>query len=83
MPGQRIGAAAEAVAAPQLTKVAADFVGQIATAVWLCRLTDEAAREALGSFALASAPTRPARDRIGAALLSEYRRRREQQDACS
>lgn len=83
MEQRQIDAAIEAVGSSRLTQVAADFAGQIATAVWLRRLTDEAAREALGSYALACAATGPARERMGAALLSEYRRRRERQDACS
>lgn len=80
---QQARSAAQASEAPELTEVAAEFAGQIATAVWLRRLTDEAAKEALGAYALACWRLRPARDRLDAALLREYRRRRERQDACS
>lgn len=67
-------------AAPSLS---AEFVGQIATAVRLGKLSDEAAREALWSYAMACHPgARAASERGWAALLSEYRRRREWQDAC-
>ncbi len=66
-----------------LGAVAADFAGQVATAVWLGKLTDEAACEALWSYALAChGGARPASTRMCAALTSEYRRRREWQDAC-
>jgi len=64
--------------------IAADFAGQIAIAVWLGKLTEEAAREALGSYAMAchqrkGTPSVSMRE----ALYCEYRRRRERQDACS
>lgn len=68
----------------KLSRVAVDFAGQIATAVWLRRLTDEAAREVLWSYAMACNSGRPGRSaRMRTALVSEYRRRREGQDACS
>jgi hypothetical protein len=66
-----------------LGMIAAEFAGQIATAVWLRKLSEEAAREALGSYARAChSGTR--RDAAGLldALVAEYRRRREQQDVC-
>ncbi len=68
----------------KLSTMAADFAGHIATAVWLGKLSDEAAREALGSYALACYRSRrtPAAG-MTEALYSEYRRRREWQDACS
>lgn len=67
-----------------LNLVAEDFAGQIAIAVWLGRLTDEAAQEALGSYAMACHQgERTSCVRLKEALFSEYRRRRERQDACS
>jgi hypothetical protein len=66
-----------------LSAVESDFAGQIATAVWLCRLTEEPAREALGSYAMARHRTEKARAGLGAALEHEYRRCRERQDLCS
>lgn len=66
-----------------LTRVESDFAGQIAAAVWLRRLSDEAAREALGSYAIACYRTEQARARLWAALEDEYRRCRERQDICS
>lgn len=70
-------------AAYRLTRIESDFAGQIATAVWLRRLTDEAAREALGSYAIACHGGREARAGLRAALEREYRRCRERQDICS
>jgi len=69
---------------PKLSTIATDFAGQIAVAVWLGKLTDEAAREALVSYAMAchQAKRMPC-VRLREALVCEYRRRREQQDACS
>ena len=68
----------------KLNTVAAEFVGQIATAVWLSKLTDKAAQEALWSYAMACHHGKRARSmRMRSALLSEYRRRRERQEACS
>lgn len=68
----------------KLSTTAADFAGQIATAVWLGKLTDESAREALVSYAIAYHRARRIPCvRLKDALLSEYRRRRERQDACS
>lgn len=67
-----------------LSTVAAQFAGQIATAVCLRKLTDAAAREALWSFATACHPgTR--RDATGLleALTAEYSHRRERLDLCS
>lgn len=66
-----------------LGPVPAEFAGQVATAVWLGKLTDEAAGEALWSYAMACrGGARPAATRMLAALMSEYRRRREWQEAC-
>lgn len=66
-----------------LTRVESDFTAQIATAVWLRRLSDEAAREALGSYAIACGHGKGAHIRLSAALEQEYRRCRERQDMCS
>lgn len=68
----------------RLGRIATEFAGQIATAVWLGKLTDAAAREALWSYAIARRRgIRWASDRLWQALIGEYRRRRERQDACS
>ena len=69
--------------ASRLTRVESNFVGQIAAAVWLHRLTDEAAREALVSYAMARHRARRPHARLWAALEHEYRRCRERQDLCS
>jgi hypothetical protein len=66
----------------RLTKTESNFAEQIATAVWLRRLTDEAAREALGAYALACHGRKPAHARLLAALAKEYHRCRERQDLC-
>jgi hypothetical protein len=66
-----------------LTSAEADFAAQIATAVWLRRLTDDAAREALGSYAMACGRGKGGHARLAAALEWEYRRCRERQDLCS
>lgn len=68
----------------RLSTVSADFAGQIATAVWLGKLTDETAGEALWSYAIAChRGNRPESASMLDALMAEYRRRREWQDACS
>jgi hypothetical protein len=68
----------------EIDGVASEFVGQIAVAVWIGKLSDNAAREALGSYALACERTeRGSSAALTKALLLEYRRRRERQDACS
>ena len=66
-----------------LTRLDADFTVQIATAVWLSRLSEEAALEALNSYAIASERGKRAQVRLRVALLREYRRCRERQDICS
>ena len=66
-----------------LSLIACDFVGQIATAVWLEKLSDAAAREALWSYALACHRGKRWESMgLSEALIAEYRRRRERQDAC-
>ena len=68
----------------KLNTIAADFAGEIAISVWLGKLTEEAAHEALGSYAMASHRARGMHcGRLREALVGEYRRRRERQDACS
>jgi hypothetical protein len=67
----------------RLTRVESDFVGQIAVAVWLCRLTDEAAREVLVSYAMARHRGKRVHAGLCAALEREYRHCRERQDLCS
>jgi hypothetical protein len=70
--------------ASRLGTVAADFAGHIATAVWLGKLTHEAACEALWSYALACCPGRRCDSAIMRAdLMAEYRRRRDGQDLCN
>ncbi|HUF73291.1 MAG TPA: hypothetical protein VMR74_10375 [Gammaproteobacteria bacterium] len=67
-----------------LSTMTSEFVSRISVAVWIGRLTEEAAREALVAYAAAC-------QRIDAteavhvheAILSEYRHRREGQDLCS
>lgn len=69
--------------ARRLTRVESNFVGQIAAAVWLRRLSDEAAREALVSYAMARHRGKRVHARLWVALEHEYRRCRERQDLCS
>jgi hypothetical protein len=61
-----------------------DFVGRIAVAVWVGRLTDEAAREALHAYATAWRPSGHAdAASMHEAILAEYRHRRDGHDMCS
>ena len=70
--------------ASELSAVESSFAGQIATAVWIGKLTEEAAREALCSYAIAChLSERGNLMRLHTALLSEYRRWRERQDVAS
>lgn len=67
-----------------LGPIAADFAGHIATAVWLGKLSDEAACEALWSYAMACCPGKQCDAAIMRAdLVAEYRRRRDGQDLCN
>lgn len=67
-----------------LSELECNFAGQIATAVWLDRLTDEQAREALLSYAIARHLCEGVLAiRLRAALESEYRHWRERQDLAS
>jgi hypothetical protein len=67
-----------------LSEVDASFAGQIATAVWIGKLDEEAAREALLSYAIAcQLCERTHLIRLREALLAEYRHCRERQDLVS
>ena len=67
-----------------LTAMTSDYVGRIAVAVWIGKLSDEAAREALGVYAAACQRLEKARpESLHEAMLAEYRHRREGQDLCS
>lgn len=63
--------------------VEAEFAGQVATSVWLGTLTEDAAREAFWSYALACCSGKRRESRtLCETLMAEYRRRRTRQDAC-
>lgn len=63
--------------------VSIEFAGQIATAVWLGKLSDEGAREALWSYAMAChAGARLDAARMLEGLITEYQRRRAGQELC-
>ena len=67
-----------------LDSMTAEFVGRISVAVWIGRLSDEAAREALGAYAEACRRIEqfdPAESYES--ILAEYSHRREGQDLCS
>ncbi|HEY7672470.1 MAG TPA: hypothetical protein VIC71_09655 [Gammaproteobacteria bacterium] len=66
-----------------LTQVEAHFAQQIAMAVWLSKLSDEAARDTLGLYALAGRRGKPAQAGLRAALVAEYCQCRERLDFCS
>lgn len=67
-----------------LSMMTSEYVGRIAVAVWIGRLTDEAAREALGVYAAACREIeREQPETVRRAILTEYRHRREAQDLCS
>jgi hypothetical protein len=68
----------------RLSSMTSEYVGRIAVAVWIGKLSDEAAREALKAYAAAyhsseRSPPEILQDKI----LAEYRYRREGQDLCS
>lgn len=70
--------------AGRLGPVAADFAGHIAMAVGLGKLSDEAACEALWSYALARCPGKRCDAAIlRADLMAEYRRRRDGLELCN
>lgn len=61
-----------------------DFVGRLAVAVWIGRLSDEAACAALDAYAAACQRIEPAEgSNLRQVALAEYRHRREGQDLCS
>lgn len=67
----------------ELGATSSEFAGQVAVAVWLDKMSEEAAREALRCYAMARYAKSPGEaKRLLAALMGEYRRRREQQDLC-
>lgn len=66
-----------------LSTMTSEYVGRIAVAVWIGRLTDEAAREALGVYAAAyqaQCQTHPVD--VQEAILAEYLHRRDGHDFC-
>lgn len=67
-----------------LSTLTSEFVGRISVAVWIGKLSDDAACEALEAYASAceeTAAEHPAR--VHEAILAEYRYRRDGQDLCS
>lgn len=67
-----------------LNAMASDFVGRISGAVWVGRLSDEAAQQALEAFAAAFQRSGWAQTgNVRQSILTEYRLRREQQDLFS
>jgi hypothetical protein len=73
----------DAAPADGLTQVETSFAQQVATAVWLRKLTDDEARDTLGLYALAGRHGKPAQAGLCAALLAEYYECRERLDLCS
>ncbi len=68
----------------ELTTMTSEFVGRIAVAVWIGRLSDEAAREALRAYVAACEQSGRAQTACSHdAILAEYRYRREGQELCS
>ena len=67
-----------------LSTMTSEYIGRIAVAVWIGRLTDDAAREALRAYAVTSREAETAGlDLVRRAILAEYRHRRDGQDLCS
>ncbi len=64
-----------------------EFVGRLAVAVWIGKLTEDAAREVLLAYAAACQQLgqldKPDKPGVHEAILAEYRHRREGQDLCS
>jgi hypothetical protein len=61
-----------------------EFVGRISVAVWIGKLTDDAACEVLEAYAAACTETEAVHPaRVHEAILAEYRYRRDGQDLCS
>lgn len=68
----------------RLNALTSEYIGRISVSVWIGRLTDEAAREALRAYAAACQRIEQAPGGSAAeAVLAEYRRRRDGQDLCS
>jgi len=67
-----------------LDTMTAEFVGRLSVAVWIGRLTDDAACEVLEAYAAACQrmDPSPVPDK-SRSILAEYRYRREAQDLCS
>lgn len=66
-----------------LGDVSAEFAGLIATAVWLRKLSEEAACDVLRFYAMAcQSGTGRSAAAVLDALMAEYRLRRAQQDIC-
>jgi len=67
-----------------LSTMTSKFVGRISVAVWIGRLSDEAAREALSAYAATCREVEASHPaRVHEAILAEYRHRRDGQDLCS
>jgi hypothetical protein len=66
-----------------LTDIEVGFALQVATAAWLGKVTDDAARDVLGLYALAVRRGNLAQARLSAALIAEYHGCRERLDLCS
>ncbi len=67
-----------------LTAMTADFIGRISVAVWIGKLSDDAACEALEAFAAACERAgTPRHEHVHETILAEYRYRREGQELCS
>jgi hypothetical protein len=68
----------------ELTTMTSEFIGRIAVAVWIGRLSDDAAREALRAYVAACEQSgRGQAGGVHDAILAEYRHRREGQELCS
>jgi len=67
-----------------LSTMTSEFVSRISVAVWIGKITDEAAREALAAYAAACRRIDLTEaGRVEDAILAEYWHRREGQDLCS
>ncbi len=67
-----------------LNTMTSEFVGLISVAVWIGKLSDEAAREALGAYAAALEQVdESAATCVHEAILAEYRYRRDGQELCN
>lgn len=67
-----------------LSTMTSEFISRISVAVWIGRLTDEAAREALVAYAAACQRLDVTEAvRVHDTILAEYRYRRDGQDLCS